>query len=153
MKNNSYFEELNRIAHDFEERHDAHKALKQEIIDTKGWDSDELKAWYAEEERDYQYPISSGACKAFRAWRYTEGDEILFDDHCWDSEIHDFIDALRSAGFKTFVITNQSTGLMENLHGFAAEGCKMEGLCTITQKSNRWGKETEEQIPGIRIIL
>ena len=61
MKNNAYFEELSRIARDFDLRHDAHKALKQEIIDTKGWDSDELKAWYAEEERDFQYPISSGA--------------------------------------------------------------------------------------------
>jgi hypothetical protein len=39
---------------------------------------------------------------------------------------------------------------MTNLHGFAAEGCEMLGLCTITKKDNRWGEETEEQIPGIR---
>ena len=49
MKTNTYFEELDRIARDFEERHEAHKALKQQIIDTKGWDSEELKAWYKEE--------------------------------------------------------------------------------------------------------
>ena len=42
---------------------------------------------------------------------------------------------------------------MEDLHGFAAEGCTMEGLCTITKKSRRWGEETEEQIPGIRFRL
>ena len=29
----------------------------------------------------------------------------------------------------------------------------MEGLCTITKKSRRWGEETEEQIPGIRFRL
>ena len=39
---------------------------------------------------------------------------------------------------------------MENLHWFAAEGCEMLGLCTITKKENRWGEETEEQIMGIR---
>lgn len=153
MKNNAYFEELNRIARDFEIKHKAHKALKQEIIYTKGWDCDELKAWYAEEERDYQYPISSGACKAFRAYENSNGDEVVFEDSCWEREFHDFINTLRKAGIKTFVITNQSTGLMEDLHGFAAEGCTMEGLCTITKKSRRWGEETEEQIPGIRFRL
>ena len=153
MKSNAYFEELDRIARDFEQRHEAHKALKQEIINTKGWDSEELNAWYAEEERDFQYPISSGICKAFRAFENSDGDEVLFDDFCWEREYHDFIDAFRKAGLKTFVITGHCSALMENLHGFAAEGCKMEGLCTITKKSHRWGTETEEQIPGIRIIL
>ena len=36
MKTNTYFEELDRIARDYETRHKAHKALKQQIIDTKG---------------------------------------------------------------------------------------------------------------------
>ena len=153
MKNNAYFDEMYRIGCEWSKQSEAHKARKEEIIEKYGWDSDELKAWYAEEERDFQYPISSGACKAYRAWRYSEGDEVIFEDSCWEREFHDFIDTLRKAGIKTFVTTNQSTGLMEDLHGFAAEGCKMEGLCTITKKSNRWGEETEEQILGIRFIL
>ena len=66
MKTNTYFEELDRIARDFEQKHEAHKALKQGIIDEKGWDSEELKAWYKEEEEQFQYPISAGACKAYR---------------------------------------------------------------------------------------
>ena len=152
-KENTYFAELEAIAHDFETRHEAHKKLKQEIIDTKGWDSEELKAWYAEEENDFQYPISAGACKAFRAWRYSETDEVIMDDFTWDRERHDFIDTLRKAGIHTLVVTNQSTGLMEDLHGYAAEGCEMLGLCTITKKSDRWGEETEEQIIGIRFHL
>ena len=53
MKNNTYFEELNRTARAFEEKHEAHKKLKQQIIDTQGWDSEELKAWYREEEEDF----------------------------------------------------------------------------------------------------
>ena len=39
MKTNTYFEELDRIARDFEEKHEAHKALKQQTIETKAWDS------------------------------------------------------------------------------------------------------------------
>ena len=37
MKNNTYFEELNQIACTFEKAHEAHKALKQQIIDEKVW--------------------------------------------------------------------------------------------------------------------
>ncbi|HUM61193.1 MAG TPA: hypothetical protein PLA31_07110 [Clostridia bacterium] len=153
MKKNTYFEELDRIARDFETRHEAHKKLKQEIIDTKGWDSKELEAWYRAEEEEYKYPISQGACKAYRAWRYSETDEVIMDDFTWDRERHDFIDTLRNAGISTLVVTNQSTGLMRNLHDFAAEGCEMLGLCTITKKDNRWGEETEEKIMGIRFRL
>ena len=111
--------------------------------------SEELKTWYAEEEQ-MAFPYSQGACKAYRAWKYSTTDEILFDDYVWDKEAHDFIDTFRKAGIETFVVTNQSTALMENLHWFAAEGCTMMGLCTITKKENRWGEETEEQIMGIR---
>ena len=151
MKTNTYFEELDRVARDFEQKHEAHKALKQQIIDEKGWDSEELKAWYREEEENFQYPISPGACKAYRAWRYSETDEVIMDDFTWERERHDFIDTLRKADIQTLVVTNQSTGLMEALH--AAEGCTMLGLCTITKKDKRWGEETEEQIMGIRFRL
>jgi hypothetical protein len=155
MKNeNTYFAELEAIARDYETRHEAHKRLKQQIIDTKGWDSEELKAWYEEEENDFRYPISAGACKAFRAWRYSETDEVIMEDFTWEGqETHDFIDTLRKAGIQSLVVTNQSTGLMRNLHDFAAEGYTMQGLCTIIRKENRWGEETEEQIMGIRFSL
>ena len=149
MKSNTYFEELERIGSEFMARREEHKAKKQGIIDTCGWDSEELKAWYAEEER-MKFPYSEGACKAFRAWKYNEGDEMVFEDFVWEKEAHDFIDTLRKAGIDTFVITNTSTALMENLHWFAAEGCTMQGLCTITKKENRWGEEKEEQVMGIR---
>ena len=88
MKNNAYFDEMYRIGCEWSKRNEAYKARKEEIIEKYGWDSDELKAWYAEGEQ-MKFPFSGGANKAFRAWRYTDGDEILFDDHCWDSEIHD----------------------------------------------------------------
>lgn len=31
MKTNTYFEELDRVALDFEQKHEAHKALKQQM--------------------------------------------------------------------------------------------------------------------------
>ena len=51
MKNNTYFEELERIGSEWTKAHEAHKKLKEQIIEEKGWDSEELKAWYAEEEQ------------------------------------------------------------------------------------------------------
>jgi hypothetical protein len=150
MKFNTYFEELNRIARDFEERHEAHQELKQQIIDTKGWDSEELKVWYEEEEENFQHPISTGAFKAYRAWFYSDTDEVIMDDFTWEREHHDFIDTLRNAGIQTLVVINQSTGLMETIHGYVAEGCTMLGTCTITKKEI---SGISFQIKGIRFQL
>ena len=90
MKNNTYFEELERIGSEWTKMHEAHKELKQQIIEEKGWDSEELKAWYAEEEQ-MQFLYSQGACKAYRAWKYSTTDEILFDDFVWEKDAHDFM--------------------------------------------------------------
>ena len=155
MKNNTYFEELNQIACTFEKAHEAHKALKQQIIDTQGWDSEELKAWYAEDEAA-EFPFPQGACKAYRAWAQSisrKEDELEMDDFLWEKDVKDFIEALRSAGIETFVYTNQSTAVMENLHQFAAAGCTMQGLCTITRRENRWGEEEPYEVHGIRFSL
>ena len=54
---------------------------------------------------------------------------------------------------KTFVYTNQSSAVMENLHAFAREGCTMQGLCTITRHEDNWGMEKDTQIQGIRFSL
>ena len=152
MKNNTYFDEMYRIGHEWSEKHVAHEKLKEEIIKTRGWDSPELKAWYAEEEK-MKFPFSNGANKAYRAWRYSQDDEVIMEDFCWDAERHDFIDTLRKAGMKTFVTVNQSTGLMEDIHGYIAEGCALEGPCTIIKKDNRFGEEAEETIQGLRFSL
>jgi len=152
MKPNAFFDEMYHIGREWSLKHREHEKLKEEIIATKGWDSEELEAWYAEEEQ-MKFPFSNGANKAYRAWKYSQGDEVVMEDFTWERERHDFIDALRKAGMKTFVTTNQSTGLMEDIHGFIAEGCTMLGTCIITKKKDRWGEETEEQIQGIRFAL
>ena len=154
-KNNAYFENLKRIGHDWEAARVERQARKQQIIDTLGWDSDELKAWY-EEDAAAKFPFESGVSKAYRAWAQSlsrKEDELEMDDFLWDKEVADFIEALRSAGIETFVYTNQSTAVMENLHAFAAQGCTMMGLCTITRQETRWGDEEPTEVMGIRFRI
>ena len=149
---NTYFENLKRIGHEWEAARVERQSRKQQIIDTLGWDSDELKAWY-EEDAAAKFPFESGVSKAYRAWAQSlsrKEDELEMDDFLWDKEVKDFIEALRSAGIETFVYTNQSTAVMENLHAFAAHGCTMMGLCTITRQETRWGDEEPTEVMGIR---
>ena len=154
-KNNATFEEMKRIGREWEEKRAAHQAKKQEIIDTYGWDSEELKAWYAEKEA-MKFPFPTGAQKAYRAWAQSiarQEDEVEMEDSCWENEWHDFIETLRNAGVETFVTTCKSTGLMEDLHGYAKEGCTMLGLCTITRRESRWGDEEPYEVQGIRFRI
>lgn len=154
-KENAVFMEMYRMGHEWEKAREERRARKQEIIDTKGWDSEELKAWYAEDEAA-KFPFSQGENKAYRAWRQSvcrEEDEIEMDDYLWEKEVEDFVKALRRAGFSTFVYTNQSTAVMENLHQLVAAGCRMEGLCTILRHENRWGSEKPTEVMGIRFSL
>ena len=154
-RKNEYFENLRKIGEDYEKARKVHEEKKLEIIENCGWDSDELKAWY-DVKANMEYPIPSGACKAYRAFQNTieKGeDEIFMNDFLWDREVKDFIEALRAAGFTTFIYTNQSTAMMENLHGFEAEGCRMEGLCKIKRMERRFGENREEEILGVWFSL
>lgn len=152
-KTNAYFEEMERIDREYWNKRDEHNALKQQIRETYGIDSEEMDAWYKE---DYKLkeavPFTMGEYKALRAWDNSEG-AVIMKEFTWDKERHDFIETLRKAGVETFVTTNQSTGLMEDMHGYVAEGCTMLGLCTVTERSRRWGEEEEETIMGVRFKL
>ena len=103
-----------------------------------GYGSPELEAWYAEKEEPF--PFSSGANKAYRAWKYSPTDEVIMEDYCWDTERHDFIETLRKAGVKTFVTVNKSTGLMEDLHGYPSPA-KRWGISTLLKGRRNGRKE------------
>ena len=154
-KNNTYFEEMKRIGHEWEAARVERRNRKQQIIDTLGWDSPELKAWY-EEDAAAEFPFDGGESKAYRAWAGSiskQEDEVEMEDFLWEKEVAGFIGTLRKAGIQTFVYTNQSTAVMENLHQFAAAGCRMESLCTITRTETRWGDEEPTEVMGIRFSL
>ena len=152
MMTNRYFEELKKVGEAWEQARVERKERKERIIEEYGWDSEELKAWRAEDETA-KFPYSQGAVKAYRAWAESNSrneDEVEMNDFLWEKEVKDFIDTLRKAGIETFVYTNESTACMENLHDFAAEGCTLMGLCKITRQENRWGAEEPYEVNVIR---
>ena len=153
--NNTYFAEFKRISDEFKAARDERENCKQKIIDTYGWESDELKAWY-EEGRAVVFPFSQGVCKAYYAWQWSlsmKEDEVEMEDFLWEDEVADFIDAFRKAKIETFVYTNKSSAVMENLHWFVAEGCKIKELCTITRPEHYLGEEKPVEIMGVRFSL
>ena len=151
---NIFFENLSRLGKEHADQYKAHEALKDIIIEAHGCDSPEMDAWYTEKKRlEETNPVSGGIGKAFRAWLYSESNELEMDEFLWDREVSDFVETLRKAGIQSFVYTNQSTAVMENIHQFAAAGCTLEGPCTLIKKSSRWGEEGEEQILGLRFRL
>ena len=134
MKNNTYFEELKRIGHEWEAARVERQARKQQIIDTLGWDSDELKAWYAEDAAA-KFPFESGVSKAYRAWATSNSRqeaELEMDDFLWDKEVRDFIDTLRKAGIETALVINKTD---------------------LALRENRWGDEEPYEVMGIRFSL
>ena len=154
-KNNAYFEEIRRIGHEWEAAREERRARKQTIIDTFGWDSDELKAWYAEDAAA-TFPISQGVSKAYRAWWTSidrNQDEVEMDDFLWDKEIKDYLETLKKAGITTFLYANESTSAMENMRDFLRNNCTMDGAKTITRKEHRWGQDEDEEIFGIHFTI
>lgn len=154
-KNNTYFEEMKRIGYAWEDARTERKARKQQIIDEFGRESEELKAWY-EEDAAAAFPFTGGENKAYRAWAQSisrHEDELEMDEFLWEKEVANFVETLRRAGIESFVYTNQSTAVMENLHSLAQEGCTLQGLCTITRTGDRWGDEEPYEVQGIRFAL
>ena len=99
MKNNSYFLNLKRIGHDYEAARVERQARKQHIIDTFGWDSAEIKAWYAEDEAAV-FPISQGVSKAYRAWASSiarQEDELNMLRICLFRDAHEKLPGLLAA--------------------------------------------------------
>ena len=150
--NSTYFDEMKAVCTAWESARDERTERKKQIINTYGYDSPEMDDWYAEDEAAEAFPYSGGEMKAywvFKNRRENDYDEFEMSDYCWDNELHDFIATLRKLGITKFKLTNQSTALMENIHGFIAEGCTMNGAHTLTKQSHRWGGEQTEKVMGI----
>ena len=148
MKKNAFFEEMRAAGKAYEEQKAAHKEKKQQIIDTYGWGSEELKAWN-EEDKAIEMPYSQGAWQAYRAWM-ASGEILQMDDFLWDREVENFSDALKAAGISEFLYTNKSTALMDNIHDLVALGWKLNGPETF-EKEDRWGDK--ENLRGLRFSL
>ena len=148
MKTNAYFESMTKTAEAYEAACHSLKERREEIVRTHGWDSPEMKAWDAEKEA-LKNPFTRGEWKALTTWTHCESDELLLEDFCWEEETADFIATLRKAGVRSFVTTDRSTALMENIHAYIAAGCTLEGPTTVDKES--WhGTET---VPGLQFRI
>lgn len=97
---------------------------------------------------------TSGIYKALWAFRNSIArgtDELEVSEYIWKHEVKDFVEALRKAGIRSFVVTTNSTSLMDELHLLQQNGCKLEGLCTLRRAETPY--EDAHDVNGIRFLL
>lgn len=143
---NEKFEQIEKALKAYGEQVEAYEQLKEAKRAELGkgyWD-------WAKENDKPACPISDGTYKAFQLWYWGETEELQMDEFVWEREAHDFIETLREAGIETFVFTNQSTALMENMHWFVNEGCTLVGLCEV-ESACRWDHGKKKM--GVRFEL
>ena len=152
MAENVYFENMMKVGEAFENRRRTHTEKKREIVEKYGWESPEYKAWSEEADRiDEERPFTSGEGKALRAWMYGRGadGEILVDDFCWEYESADFVNTFRKAGIKSFIVIEDSTALMRNIHEYVKAGCRLVGFVLVREGKTPWNAE----VPGLRFEI
>lgn len=150
-KKNKHFEKLCRIEAAYVTIKRDLEQKKEEIIKTHGWESQEMKDLQEKISRN-TYPISMGACKAYRAYKQSlekNTEELEMSDFLWDNEVEDFLDTLKKAEINSFIYTNQSTAVMENMHAFEEQGCRMVGLKRIKRLVQKYGAEEIETTLGV----
>ena len=115
--------------------------------------TDQINAYFrALEQASNESTLTDGRHRAYIAWFKSirnQSSTFEVDDLPWPRDIHDFVETLRAAGVAEFAVTDRSTGLMEGLHKLVAEGCTMQGLCTVTRSEFRWGGNGTEEYQGI----
>ncbi len=86
---------------------------------------------------------------AYRAWRDSlENESSTFEvrELPWGQKVKEempiFVETLRDAGVDHFIVTDQSTSLMESLHVLVANGGIIEGTATVTRRPPYWEEET-----------
>ena len=151
MKANKYFEELRGKADCYYETLKNLKDRKNEICSKNNWEGPEVDKAFADiEAYEKHCPLTRVTSVALRAWMYSDSDELELNDFLWENEGKEFIDCLKSAGIHSFVYTNQSTAVMDNICQFVNAGAKMIGVVMIEKKSIFDHIDT---IPGIRFQI
>ncbi len=148
-----FFGKMETAAGEYETARSARNAEKARLLDAG--DQGGLDAWH-EREKQFRFPYTEGQMRAYRAWmqsRRRGSSTLEAEDLPWERDIPDFVRTLREAGAEAFAVTDQSTALMRSLHALAAEGCTVEGLCTITRREDRYGSMEEYRVQGISVRL
>lgn len=140
--NTEIFETMKARSDEYIEKLNALKTARQIAIDTYGLDSDEYSAackLVSDFKEKNENLYSRGQCIAYRAYdTYKSGyyNDFVVDEFFWDaSDIKDFLDTVRKAEIEIFIFTNQSTGLMKNIHDLVESGCTLLGTCKVSSNS------------------
>ena len=149
----AYFHQMYETSRAYGEAKHRREEEKRKLMEADDWEG--VEAWHKREEQ-FPSPYTAGQMKAY--WAYDrsseiELDELMMDDSLWEREVKDFSDTLRAAGVTSFVITNQSTGLMEDIHNLTAQGWRLVGPCKVTYIHRRWGEDTQEARLGLRFEI
>ena len=91
-------------------------------------------------------------------WNYKDSrrhnsNEYEVTDLPNESDMEDFLNALRIAKVTTFVVTAKTTVLIESLHQMRRLGCTVYGLDIITRNDAEYGVMDDYEVEGIRIML
>ena len=96
-----------------------------------------------EEEAFKDCGISSAVIRAYIESLDRNWDDINFEMIIWSEKIPEIVQSLKELGIESFTLSDQSTGLMSELHEFIKAGCKLVG-CTeirISEYPNRVTKK------------
>lgn len=132
--------------------------LAVEAMKENGVDPEAIKKVEKKLRSHIKFNFSNGEVKAYRAWNNTisnspDATVVEMNDFLWEREVAGFVLALRTAGLEKFYYTNHSTAVMENLHGFAAAGCKIGGMVTWEKDRGLITRHETETVLGLEIIL
>lgn len=153
--NNTYFSMMYQEGCKYQEKKDEAEKQRRALFDQDKYDEGTavMKAF----TESNPFPFSDGAMKAFQSYRNSEergSYSFEVDDLPWAKDIKDFVETLKAAGIKRFIVTDQSTGLMEGIYGLVASGCQMGGLRIITrEKDYRFGSDEPERKNGIEFTI
>ena len=152
-KTTAYFHHMYETASAFGKAKAEREKKKDALIAADDWDA--VSAWW-EREKHITEPYTSGQYKAYWAFRNSseiETGDLEINDSLWEREVKDFSDTLKAAGVTTFVLTNQSTGLMEDIHNLEAQGWKLMGTCKLPVKEFRFGSDRIVEHLGLRFEI
>lgn len=150
MKDSKTFKDIQSKLEAYERACAEYEATRE--ANRKAMSDDDFWAWCKENDKP-EYPITHGQAKAFQLICWNKAKEPVFDEFVWEGDAHDFITTLRDMGAKTIVVTNRSTALMENMHWFQQEGCKLVGLCEVETGNTDWRTHEPERKMGVRFEL
>ena len=71
----------------------------------------------------------------------------------WEKDYDDFVGTLRAAGIQTFVVTDQSTALMDGIYELTGRGCRLAGPATVTRKEYFFGRLEEKEHRGLEFQM